>query len=89
MNVSHEDYQTNLDWLLERQDPGVRYLALRDLVKLPQDAQEFIDAEKKAYKEGPISHVIKYMQPEGFWSKPGPGYSPKYRSTVWALILLG
>jgi hypothetical protein len=73
---------------LESQDSGVRYLAIRDLVKLPQDAPEFIDAENKAYAEGPISHVIKYMQPEGFWSKPGPGYSPKYRSTVWALILL-
>ncbi len=28
------------------------------------------------------------MHPEGFWEKPGPGYGPKYRSTVWALILL-
>jgi hypothetical protein len=26
------------------------------------------------------------MNPAGNWVKPG--YSPKYRSTVWALILL-
>jgi hypothetical protein len=28
------------------------------------------------------------MSPEGYWSGPGPGYNPKYRSTVWSLILL-
>ncbi len=28
------------------------------------------------------------MAPEGYWVEPGPGYLPKYRSTVWALILL-
>jgi hypothetical protein len=28
------------------------------------------------------------MDADGFWVKPGPGYSPKYRSTVWAIITL-
>jgi hypothetical protein len=28
------------------------------------------------------------MDPAGFWVKPGHGYGPKYRSTVWAMILL-
>ena len=29
------------------------------------------------------------MHPEGYWVEPGPGYNPKYRSTVWSLIMLG
>jgi len=29
------------------------------------------------------------MEPEGYWVKPGPGYSPKYKSIVWSLISLG
>jgi len=29
------------------------------------------------------------MQPAGYWFKPGPGYSPKYLSTVWSMIMLG
>ena len=81
-------YQTTLNWLLEPDDPGVRYLALRDLTKLPTDDPEFISAREKAYENGPIAHVLKNMHPEGYWSKPGPGYSPKYRSIVWVLILL-
>ena len=77
-----------LDWLLEMEDPGVRYLALRDLLNKPPDDPELETARKDAHEEGPIARVLKNMQPEGWWSKPGPGYSPKYRSTVWALILL-
>jgi hypothetical protein len=28
------------------------------------------------------------MEKDGHWVKAGPGYNPKYRSTVWAMILL-
>ena len=28
------------------------------------------------------------MNLQGFWAEPGPGYLPKYRSTVWSVILL-
>jgi len=28
------------------------------------------------------------MDKAGYWVESGPGYNPKYRSTVWALILL-
>ncbi len=75
-----------LDWLLEPADPGVRYLALRDLVKT--DARSLAEAKAEAHARGPIARVLAEMQPEGFWEKPGPGYGPKYKSTVWALILL-
>jgi hypothetical protein len=28
------------------------------------------------------------MEPEGYWPNPGPGYLPKYRSSVWSITLL-
>jgi hypothetical protein len=28
------------------------------------------------------------MSKDGYWAEPGPGYLPKYRSTVWALVIL-
>ena len=31
-----------LDWLLDPADPGPRYLALRDLVRLPADEPELL-----------------------------------------------
>ncbi len=48
-----------------------------------------IEARERAHQEGPIDTVMENMHPEGYWEKAGPGYLPKYRSTVWALILLG
>ena len=76
-----------MPWLLESEAPGVRYLALRDLADDPSPAS-LRTARKEAYEGGPIAAVLKKMDPSGFWSAPGPGYNPKYRSTVWSIILL-
>jgi len=77
-----------LPWLLEPADPGVRYLALRDLCRLPHDDPDLAAARTAAHQSGPIAAVLDAMDPAGFWIKPGPGYGPKYHSTVWAMILL-
>ena len=75
-------------WLLEVNDPGPRYLTLRNLLDTPSNSPELMDAKKKAHTEGPIAKILDKMYPDGYWQKPGPGYSPKYRSNVWSLMLL-
>ena len=77
-----------LPWLLEKDSPGVRYLALRDVAGLPEVNSELKLARRKAHREGPIAEVLAHMEGDGYWVKPGPGYTQKYRSTVWAVILL-
>lgn len=37
---------------------------------------------------GPIAKILSKMNPDGYWVKEGAGYSPKYRSTVWSLLML-
>jgi hypothetical protein len=78
-----------LDWLLEKNDPGVRYLALRDLLGRPPDDGELCAAREEAHARGPIATVLLEMADEGYWVMPGQGYVPKYHGTVWSLILLG
>ncbi len=80
--------EQGISWLLEEESPGVRYLALRDLLDLPDDDKELKTACKDAHELGPIATVLSQMDEHGFWMKAGPGYSPKYKSTVWSLILL-
>lgn len=77
-----------LEWLLEPETPGVRFLALRDLLDRSQKDSELLEARRAAHQRGPIAVVLDQMHPEGYWIKPGSGYNPKYFSTVWALILL-
>ena len=78
----------SVSWLLESDSANVRYLAMRDLLDLPTDDKKLKAARKLAHKEGPIAHILSKMQEEGYWQRAGTGYGPKYKSTVWALILL-
>ena len=88
MDGISSEYKASLDWLLAHDEPVVRYLALRDLVGLSVDDPELLAERQLAHHQGPVAKILEHMDPEGFWEKPGPGYGPKYRSTVWALILL-
>jgi hypothetical protein len=45
-------------------------------------------AREAAHQGGPIAVILDNMNEKGYWAKEGPGYLPKYRSTVWALIML-
>jgi hypothetical protein len=87
------DWQSQLNgdplpWLIEKTDPGVRYLALRDLVGLHDGDLELVEAQKAAHTQGPIAIILNQMHPDGYWSRPGAGYNPKYYSAVWSLIML-
>ena len=75
-------------WLLEPDDAGVHYLALRDLLDKSHQDAELIEARQNAHKHGPIHTILEKMHPEGYWEKPGPGYLPKYSSTVWSIVML-
>ncbi len=78
----------SLAWLLEPDSPGVRYLALRDLLNLSNEDSELRAARKAAHRKGPISAILAEMDESAYWVGPGPGYYPKYRATIWSIILL-
>lgn len=78
-----------LDWLLEPSDPGVRYFTLRDLLGAPADDPEVRAARRATVRRPPVKPILDAMQAEGFWVKPGGGYSPKYTGTAWQVIFLG
>jgi len=71
------------DWLLEPDDPWVRYL---DIVEA--DASELASAKKVAHTSSPIAEVLSKIDNDGFWVKAGAGYFPMYTGTVWSVILL-
>lgn len=74
------------DWLLEGDDPGVRYLALRDIVEAGE--KEVKAARRKAHREGPIAIILDNMNPEGWWINPRHVYVPKMQGTSWSIISL-
>jgi len=75
-------------WLLDPETPAVRHLALQRLLDRPPDDPEVVEARTLAMASDPIAAMLEAQDPEGWWITPGPGYGPKYRSTVWTLMFL-
>lgn len=73
-----------LNWLLapDRENPGVRYFALRYLLDRPEDDPEVCQAKADTMVSGPIPAILDVQHPDGYWAKPGGGRSPSYRVTV-------
>ncbi|HET9657291.1 MAG TPA: hypothetical protein VFP72_18205 [Kineosporiaceae bacterium] len=77
-----------LPWLLDGDTPAVRAAALTRLLDRPVDDPEVLQARAAAMAADPIRAILDSQLPEGCWAKPGAGYSPKYRATVWQVIFL-
>jgi hypothetical protein len=79
-----------LPWLLEPDpaNPGVRYFALCELLDRSEDDPEVQAARAAIMRTGPVPLILNAQYPDGYWVKPGGGYSPKYRGTVWQIIFL-
>ncbi len=79
-----------VEWLLspDPDNPGVRYFALKDLLDRPAGDLEVQAAQREVMIEGPVPVILAAQDAEGWWAKPGPGYWPKYQSTVWQVIFL-
>jgi hypothetical protein len=77
-----------LPWLLEPADPAVRYAALTELLDVPADDPEAAAARAAINSSRPVKAILEAQAPEGYWVMPGPGYTPKYRGTVWQVIFL-
>jgi hypothetical protein len=79
-----------LPWLLETDllNPGVRYFTLTELLDLPADDPDVISAGQAVLSSGLVPAVLAEQYAEGYWVEPGPGYLPKYRSSVWQVIFL-
>jgi len=79
-----------MPWLLDddADNPGVQYFALKELLDRPLDDAEVVEARKTVMSTGPVPIILDAQDPEGYWVQPGPGYNPKYRSTVWSVSML-
>lgn len=79
-----------LAWLLEEDadNPGVRWFALTELLDRSESDPEVATARESVMVSGPVPKILANQDPQGYWVEPGPGYLPKYRSTVWQVIFL-
>ncbi len=77
-----------LPWLLEPDNPSVRRFALTDLLDRPASDPEVHAAAAAIMDSAPVRAILDAQYPDGYWVKPGLGYSPKYKATVWQILFL-
>ncbi len=77
-----------ISWLLEEENPSIRYFALTSLIGCPPDAPEVIQAEKAIMERGAVPAILAKQSTDGSWSVPEKFYTDKYKGTVWVLLLL-
>jgi hypothetical protein len=82
----------NLDpaeWLLEENNPSVRYFTLRDIMDKPEGDFEVKDAKAKIMQEGVVPKILAKQETGGYWGLPENFYiRAKYKGTSWQLIIL-
>jgi len=78
-----------IDWLLEDNNPSVRYLALTDVLEKDVNDNEVKDAKEKIMVEGIIPKILNKQRTEGYWEIAENFYiTTKYKGTVWQFIVL-
>jgi len=80
---------TPISWLLEPDNPSVRYFALRDLLDRPEDDPEVREARAAIPRSLVVERIFARQAPGGFWGDPATPYQPKYKATYWTLMVLG
>ncbi|PJH75186.1 MAG: nitrogen fixation protein NifH, partial [Anaerolineae bacterium CG_4_9_14_0_8_um_filter_58_9] len=58
-----------LDWLLEPDNPSVRYFTLRHLLDRPEDDAEVQAARRAIMTSEPVQKILAAQNSEGYWSK--------------------
>lgn len=77
-----------IDWLLEPENPSVRFLTLTALLGRSARHPEARAARAAIMRIGVVPALLARQEPAGHWRKPESFYRAKYRGTVWQLVIL-
>lgn len=77
-----------VDWLLEEDQPAIRYLALTQLLHRRATDPEVQEARAQIPTKGWAADILARRDPAGWWVRDRSLYRPKYVSTNWNLLAL-
>ena len=77
-----------LNWLLEKEQPSVRYYTLVDLQDRKRDDPKVSEALSQIPRKGWAAEILSTQAPRGNWESLRSLYRPKYTATNWRAIVL-
>jgi len=78
-----------IEWLLDKENPSVRYFTLRDILGREETDSEVEEAKAAISTLKVIEKMFSKQKPGGYWEDPNSPYLPKYKSTYWQIMILG
>jgi len=77
-----------IHWLLEEENPSVRYFTLKDILDKPEDDPEVRRAKRTIMQTGMVPDILQKQQEPAYLQAYPRFYTYKYRGLVWSLIVL-
>jgi len=77
-----------MKWLLEPEEPSMRYLASRDLLTRRPSERGLARLRAAVPTAGWAEHVLERQKNRTWWATARTCYQPKFQSTIWQLQVL-
>jgi len=77
-----------IPWLLEDNNPSVRYFTLIDILGKAANDPEVKKVKKDIMKKGAVPKILDKQKEGGYWEDSQNFYTAKYKGTVWQIIIL-
>ena len=76
------------DWLLNEENPSVRYFTLKDILDKTEDDPEVKRAKREIMQSGIVPDILRKQQESAYLQTFPRFYTCKYKGLVWQLIVL-
>ena len=76
------------DWLLEWENPSVRYFTLKDILDMPETDEEVQSARRMIMRSGIVPDILEKQRDPAYVQSYPKFYTDKYKGLVWSLITL-
>ena len=67
------------EWLLEDNNPSVRYFTLRDVVNKPPTKSELVEVKSDIMRHGVVPAILQKQTDNSYWGEPDRFYRMKYQ----------
>jgi hypothetical protein len=77
-----------VEWLLEEDQPSIRYLTLTQLLDKPENDADVKSAHDMIANMGWAADILSKQSEDGWWVTNESLYRPKYTASNWMLLVL-
>jgi hypothetical protein len=78
-----------IDWLLEEDNPSVRYFTLKYLLDKDENSPQVEEAKSAIPNSKIVAKIFSKQNAKGYWGDKAIPYLPKYKASYWQIMVLG